>query len=835
MIDRLSIICSTYFFDNRTSQNLFIYLSVSNCTSVFITVRDIQRKYTHSSVKSTHFFRFRSKKFFDSHESLTSIYLSARHRILLQQSLEHSFSFQFEIFDENIRVCTSNRRALFCFVQKTSQFVRFRFRFVIMKIFIFAISIDRTTSISFSLKSLFTYEERLASLLISRHYFETRRRSHIKTILVVVDFSKRDDSNLNYTQCIICSLLLYNEYCISESLKKHFRDASYCSLVIQFQQKVESNIAEKKIVEKSKIESFFAFALLVKLLNTYEDRLASLDKWRNVDSKNVLVVVEFSDTDICYKTQCAHCSIEIFDVDREKKSLKYHFRNSFQCFLALQLEKKTSEIIVEIAKFMSVVADIDFFDATLLCDIKKFSLFCEIASFVQQFRQCQHQYRESDLLSLLFECFRDSALIWYKQQQNESEIVKKNLNEWLEVLIIAFSAKTSAKSSIQISFALFVIFSSQYHFCLNCFAFFSSLTRLLQHNQIVCRKVVCKQCEKIFESKNKLHEHIRQHHVKSSKEIINVSKRNFNREKDKISQTISSIISSTTTSKFSIFKSITFSKLPRNASLTSSSTSLETLSKSVTFSELSRNASLTSSSISLEAFTFMFRKSIISSMRWRFSLFTFKRILKRVKIASDCSFISFATSASVFRKSISKSHLTIDDLIRMFREKFKSFDLFQHQNRRSSSQNSDARTFIIYQSRIVVYFLSAVNQKTSISQSLKSSNSKSFQQHTFAKSISLCRSALSEKSIFSSYKKSDFFYISLQSKFSFLQSKFSFARSRSIFSSTSSSFFGSSFSDLHVCCICFDHFSFRNDLFDYRRFSQRYLLHRRPIEEIWER
>ena len=278
LIDRLSIICSTYSFDNRTSQNLLIYLSVSNCTSVSITVRDIQRKYTHSSVKSTHSLRFRSEKFFDSHESLTFIYLSARHRILLQQSFEHSFSFQFEIFDENIRVCTSNRRALFCFVQKTSQFVRFRFRFVIMEVFIFAISIDRTTSIFFSLKSLFTYEERLASLLISRHYLGTRRRSHIKAVLVVAGFSERDDSDFNYTQCIICSLLLYNEYCTSESLKKHLRDASHCSLVIQLQQKVESNIAEKKIVEKSKIESSFALASLVKFLSTYENRLASLDK-----------------------------------------------------------------------------------------------------------------------------------------------------------------------------------------------------------------------------------------------------------------------------------------------------------------------------------------------------------------------------------------------------------------------------------------------------------------------------------------------------------------------------------------------------------------------------
>ena len=79
--------------------------------------------------------------------------------------------------------------------------------------------------------------------------------------------------------------------------------------------------------------------------------------------------------------------------------------------LTTRKEMKTPETIVEIAKSISVAADIDFFDAILLCDIQKFSLFCEIASFVQRFRQRQHQYRESDLLTLLSECFRDSALI----------------------------------------------------------------------------------------------------------------------------------------------------------------------------------------------------------------------------------------------------------------------------------------------------------------------------------------------------------------------------------------------------------------------------------------
>ena len=98
-----------------------------------------------------------------------------------------------------------------------------------------------------------------------------------------------------------------------------------------------------------------------------------------------------------------------------EKSLTKH---SLHCPLFKQLHKevvKRAELkkIEELKalKFISVAVDIEYFDSTLLCDIQKFGLFCEIADFLQRFRQCQHQYRESDLLILLFEFLRDSALI----------------------------------------------------------------------------------------------------------------------------------------------------------------------------------------------------------------------------------------------------------------------------------------------------------------------------------------------------------------------------------------------------------------------------------------
>ena len=465
---------------------------------------------------------------------------------------------------------------------------------------------------------------------------------------------------------------------------------------------------------------------------------------------------------------------------------------------------------MKVSKLIFVVVDIEYFDSTFLCDIQEFDLHHESASFCQHLQNIRINYREEKLFSLLLECFRDFALFWYQKQ---NEIVKQNLNEWLKILIIAFFAKSFAN----FSFSKFDIFvssvssSSQYHFCLNCFAFFFSLTRLLQHTQIVCQKVVCKQCEEVFKSKNKFHEHIRQHHTKK---IVKTMKSRFNRERNKsltisstISQTISTISFKTTTTKFSIFRFVTFSERSRNSSI---------------------------------SFVIFATIASTTSKRSHFSLFTLKFTSKFARIALISLFISFATFSSKLRKSISKFYFTIDDLIRMFVEKFKSFDLQQHQNRRFSSQNSDVRRFV-YQSRIIVYFLFAINQKISISQNLKNSNSKNFQQHTFAKSISLCRfvSVLSKKSIFSSYKKSNFFYISLQSRFSFLQSRFSsrfsFAWFRFIFSFTFSSFFRFSFSNFHVCCICFDRFNFRNNSFDYSWFNHRYFSNRRSLRKIWKK
>ena len=660
------------------------------------------------------------------------------------------------------------------------------------------------------LKALSTYEERLATLKPCRRFLETPR--HSKAVMAGAGFSGGgNDSDANVMQCTTCSLLIYSGYFTPEPLKKHLQNASHCTLAIQLQQEAES----KHVVEKPKIESPSAPAPPVKpkSLGTYEERLASFQYWiwaKTGPTKELLAAAGFKCTDGGYRARCMHCSLKVAG-NRNFEPLQEHLQKSPECPLVLQLEATglgTPEAIAEASKPTPVAADIGYFDATLLCDIQEFGLHHEAASFCQHLQGIQANYREGELLALLPECLRGPALAWYKQQQSEleAETAKKSLSEWLEALATAFPPKPPAKSSIQTTAVPPAPPPPQYHSCLNCSASFSSLARLLQHTQTACQKAVCKHCEGTFDSKNKLHEHLRQHHAKEV--VKDASGRSCNREGDKTSPTTSTTSHTTpptspktTTTKFSISRPVTPPERPTNPPTPPATPATP--------------------------------EQITSSKRSRLPLPTYKNTPKSVETASkpvetasfNCPPTPPATPAPRPRKSASKPHLTIDDLVRMFRGKPRPFGLPQHQKRRHSPRNPGTT----YQSRITAYFLPAANQKAPISQGLKSPNPKSFQQHTPAESIPPCRPALPEKSALPPYKKAGISYTSLQSRSS---PRSSILRSRSPFSWSPPTSPPSSRSpppDLHVCCTCFGRSSFHNGLFDYRRLRHRYPSNRRPI------
>ena len=512
-------------------------------------------------------------------------------------------------------------------------------------------------------------------------------------------------------------------------------------------------------------------------------------------------------------------------------------------------QRRAQKETIEAARSISTSRDIDIFDSTLICDIQKFELYSHVTDFLQHLEQCQHQYRKSDVLDLLFKCFRDSAFAWYKTQSDF--IFLQNFDKSLVNAFFISIEPEAIQSTSSISSST----SSQYHLCVECFAPFSSMTRFLEHiKQVSCSKVICKHCEQSFNFKNKFHDHIREHHaqkfvtsfVTSKNSDLRVSTSEFTYKIMKKSAVACSSVSlaSSIFSATSTFISESISSKDSHLSIAS----LDITSKQTKIAAMLITREFTSKRVEIATFNCSFVSSFIfsatpksifcsasiSSKCSHFSIATLNITSKSMKkLSINCSFTFstsfFSTSSRTPVSEHQKLYLTIDDLIRMFREKSRSFDLRQHQKNFAFSQSDDTRSFVTYQSRIIVYFLPTTNQKTSISQISKSSKSKISKQYMFAKST---RTAFNndffEKSIISSYKKSNIFYISLQSRFF---SRFSFAWFRFTSSFTFSSFFRSLTSD-HVCCICFDHFNFRNDLFNYSSSSQSYFSNRRSMRKV---
>ena len=174
----------------------------------------------------------------------------------------------------------------------------------------------------------------------------------------------------------------------------------------------------------------------------------------------------------------------------------------------------------------------------------------------------------------------------------------------------------------------------------------------------------------------------------------------------------------------------------------------------------------------------------------------------------------------------------------MFVEKFTSIDLSQHQIRRFFLLDFDFRQSIqrdFIQINITFYFKFAINQKTTINQNSKTSNSKSFQQHTLAKSnrvkFTFFIKNVFEKSIVLLYKTSIFSRLSV-SKISSILSYETFV----IFDRLFRSFiFNVIFVFCQTCRICKDIFESNNVLHYYLRAIHFNQTSRRYLKNFRER
>ena len=292
----------------------------------------------------------------------------------------------------------------------------------------------------------------------------------------------------------------------------------------------------------------------------------------------------------------------------------------------------------------------------------------------------------------------------------------------------------------------------------------SKSTKSTSIQRIVCVRTICKRCKQNFNFNNKLHEHIRQHHarkfVKSSDLRVFTTESTYKIvEKSAIfcsinSQFASSILSATSRSQ--IFSTEIASRSVSSSDSHFSITTSKITSKSM--KKLSANCSLTSSISSSQTSIRKHQKShiefylIVNDLSRMFHE-KFKSFDLRQHFNRRSSSQSLDIRQSHFSSFSIKSHLIIENLFEMFNEKFRKKSLFQ------SQKNAFFRAFFSSQSRITIYFKLTVNQKSSINQDSKNSKSKSLNQHMSAKFIRIAFSKnSSEKSIDLSYKLSDFFY-----------------------------------------------------------------------------
>ena len=366
------------------------------------------------------------------------------------------------------------------------------------------------------------------------------------------------------------------------------------------------------------------------------------------------------------------------------------------------------------------------------------------------------------------------------------------------------------------------------------------------NQEVTCVRMICKLCKQSFNFNRKLYEHIRKH------EALKFVK-NFH-----LSINAVNLVCEIEETSLVVFRTII---LLKRSNLSSST--LEIKSESTKRLATCRRCN--------QIFNFNnkfhehirqhhVRKSVKS---FDFRVFALESAYKFVeKLSVNCSFTSSFSSSQISVRNlhefhIQKSHFIMNDLSRMFAEKFSSFDLQRHQSRRFSSKSFDLRQssrscfststksyftienlfemfdekirknnlfqsqknvsfreFFSKQSRITIYFKLTINQKSSINRNSKSSKSKSLKQHTFAKFI---RIVLFEKSFISSYKMLDIFDSNSMIN-CFKNEVFQISYVREILSRQFH--LSSSSSDLSRCCrMCLDQFSFNNDSYRHLRMS----------------
>ena len=632
------------------------------------------------------------------------------------------------------------------------------------------------------------YEERL---IIFTKWSHT---SFIFENLVVVEFCLKSNIK-NFITCSECDLKLSNWRLKRNLMKAHKRQSSNC-LLTRILNDIETTSAiakmkstkrssSAKLEHESKIKSrIINENLLQEHLNQSDrslNQVLSLNEKKTSTAISTIVLKDSSSISvnststesasincIAFSSQTSYLIIEnlyhkqktlLVKIEKELKTkileIKIYLKElemldakkiaeqvvveAEKAAIVIQntMKQKTVAVVIEAVKSETCVKNIDFFDFIMMINLSELQLSASSASFFQRLREQAVKYQKNSVLKALQTSLRDSALVWFKDQ-----IKFTSLNNFKTTLTKTFL-------SLEIKFNSIIInSSSRFHICLECTTQFSSISRFLAHAQKSCNKIfTCKHCELVFNSNNKLHEHVRLHHDKKSYDNKTLRQR-FVEEKNKhINLLVTSVFVTALTNSF-----VTFTR-SMSASTESSNLSNSMTKKQVACSNTSSadsfntSTNLIASTVSVALIicselisdhkslaTFdskillmrsKFDYSITSSITFR-STTTISEsshhLIIMMKALVACSFTSSSISShiSIFshQKSLftSKTYMTVIDLFVMFEKMKKRFKKSLNIiHKRMNSSMSD-------QIKITSYFKSVDQSSSTSINSFKSSS-----------------------------------------------------------------------------------------------------------------
>ena len=474
------------------------------------------------------------------------------------------------------------------------------------------------------------------------------------------------------------------------------------------------------------------------------------------------------------------------------------------------LDAKNAEIeryyMSEIDLFSSDLSINNETPADDLIYFRDYRVFRNVKLFIQRIKQVGAKDGVSVQWILSF-CLYGAALRWFNSNSYEVKafIISGPLRSFFEQLMSQFDDETRIEKKQKE--ARLTIFA-----CRRCSAKFPSNIKLHQHVQNHHQKKTEKSASEIAKSTSS------ESAIITSSEIV-ISTFLFTSTAKPVTISIAELTFSATSSSSSEPASVLTSSISQSESIFDISLSLDSSVTSISTSEGALSSSATSTPIATSRkqifWAEIVSRSVIASKTSRLSISTSRSVSVCTETASN---ICSSTSPQTFSRNSASKHqkfyLTIEDLFEMFDGKLKRMNLLHI---KQHIKKIEFFPKIFYQSKITSYFSSAANQSKTISQSSKTSNSRSFHQHMLAEAIRNTLSKWSEKSIILSYKTSTFSHRPSTPSVSEISNVSSYKltrifRCKFVICPSFSSAFNVIFVFSHVCRICSDTFGSNNDL-----------------------